>query len=210
MWKQFDQMVKLPTCSCQASKEFNDFNQLIKLFQFLMEIDSCYQQVRSNLLCQDPLHTLKLPFPLYLEKNLIKFQMFSQKEKLRIMFLYLDSIKIQKIRKKFNKGPNPNLKCTHCNKISHTMERCFELVGYPPDFKQRLNHGNKANSSVNKPESSSSSTTTSLTADQVTKLLSLLSEKTTQCAQASNVGGNSVGTLVVNSVYIPVYDFSGD
>ncbi|GKC26699.1 ribonuclease H-like domain-containing protein [Tanacetum coccineum] len=36
-----------------------------------------------------------------------------------------------------NKGPNPNLKCTNCNKISHTVDKCFELVGYPAGYVKR-------------------------------------------------------------------------
>lgn len=33
MWKHFDTTVQLPSCSCQASKKFNDFNQLIKIIE---------------------------------------------------------------------------------------------------------------------------------------------------------------------------------
>ncbi|KAJ0512436.1 putative retrotransposon gag domain, retrotransposon Copia-like protein [Helianthus annuus] len=45
MWKQFDAMVQLPTCSCQAAKDYNDFSTLIKLMQFLMGLDDVYQPV---------------------------------------------------------------------------------------------------------------------------------------------------------------------
>ncbi|GJS27107.1 ribonuclease H-like domain-containing protein, partial [Tanacetum coccineum] len=34
-------------------------------------------------------------------------------------------------------GPNPNLKYTNCNKTSHTMDRCFELIGYPTGYVKR-------------------------------------------------------------------------
>ncbi|XP_076922402.1 uncharacterized protein LOC143584181 [Bidens hawaiensis] len=56
MWKQFDAMVQLPSCSCKASKEYNDFTQLIKLMQFLMGLDDIYQPVRTSLLTRDPPH----------------------------------------------------------------------------------------------------------------------------------------------------------
>lgn len=62
MWKQLDQMVQLPSCSCNASKEFNSFNHLVKLMQFLMGLDSVYQPVRTNLLIRDPLPTVKDAF----------------------------------------------------------------------------------------------------------------------------------------------------
>ncbi|XP_076960870.1 uncharacterized protein LOC143637344 [Bidens hawaiensis] len=62
MWKQFDAMVQLPSCSCNASEKFNDFNQLIKLMQFLMGLDDVYQSVRTSLLTRDPLPTIKTAF----------------------------------------------------------------------------------------------------------------------------------------------------
>ncbi|GJY16196.1 hypothetical protein Tco_0386618 [Tanacetum coccineum] len=36
-----------------------------------------------------------------------------------------------------NRDPNPNLKCTNCNKISHTVDRCFKLIGYPTGYVKR-------------------------------------------------------------------------
>ncbi|XP_076951785.1 uncharacterized protein LOC143625299 [Bidens hawaiensis] len=62
MWKQFDAMVQLPSCSCQASEKFNDFNHLIKLMQFLMGLDDAYQSVRTSLLTIDLLPTVKHAF----------------------------------------------------------------------------------------------------------------------------------------------------
>ncbi|KAJ0589355.1 putative retrotransposon gag domain, retrotransposon Copia-like protein [Helianthus annuus] len=58
MWKQFDAMVHLPSCSCQAAKDYNDFSTLIKLMQFLMGLDDVYQPVRTNLLKEN--HSLLL------------------------------------------------------------------------------------------------------------------------------------------------------
>ena len=31
-------------------------------------------------------------------------------------------------------GKVSNLVCKHCNMNGHTIDRCFELVGYPPGF----------------------------------------------------------------------------
>ncbi|XP_076950380.1 uncharacterized protein LOC143623330 [Bidens hawaiensis] len=69
MWKQFDSMVQLPSCSCQASKSFNDFNHLIKLMQFLMGLDDIYQPIRSNLLTREPLPSVKVAFSIVSRKE---------------------------------------------------------------------------------------------------------------------------------------------
>ncbi|XP_076886824.1 uncharacterized protein LOC143536796 [Bidens hawaiensis] len=59
-----DAMIQLPSCSCQASKGFSDFNTRIKLMQFLMVLDDFYQPVRTNLLTREPLPSIKTAFPI--------------------------------------------------------------------------------------------------------------------------------------------------
>ncbi|GJR46764.1 transport protein Sec24-like CEF [Tanacetum coccineum] len=31
-----------------------------------------------------------------------------------------------------NRGPNPNLLCKNCGKVGHIVDKCFDLIGYPP------------------------------------------------------------------------------
>ncbi|XP_021985377.1 uncharacterized protein LOC110881416 [Helianthus annuus] len=62
MWKQFDAMLHLPSCSCQAAKDYNDFSTLIKLIQFLMGLDDVYQPVRTNILTRQPFPSVKVAF----------------------------------------------------------------------------------------------------------------------------------------------------
>ncbi|GKC11658.1 ribonuclease H-like domain-containing protein [Tanacetum coccineum] len=55
MWKQFDALVQLPRCTCHAAEDFKKHNQLMKLMQFLMGLDDCYMQIKSNILSRDEL-----------------------------------------------------------------------------------------------------------------------------------------------------------
>ncbi|GJZ03440.1 ribonuclease H-like domain-containing protein [Tanacetum coccineum] len=54
LWREFDALTKLPkctcevNCSCDASKELRLHQQLMKLVQFLMGLDDCYQPVRRK------------------------------------------------------------------------------------------------------------------------------------------------------------------
>ncbi|GKA33495.1 ribonuclease H-like domain-containing protein, partial [Tanacetum coccineum] len=65
LWREFDALTKPPKCtcevkySCDASMELGLDQQLIKLMQFLMGLDYCYQPVRSSLLKRDPLPEVK-------------------------------------------------------------------------------------------------------------------------------------------------------
>ncbi|GJY34264.1 ribonuclease H-like domain-containing protein [Tanacetum coccineum] len=42
LWKQYDAMIELPKCVCNASESFKKHNQLLKLMQFLMGLDDSY------------------------------------------------------------------------------------------------------------------------------------------------------------------------
>nr|GEY63903.1 hypothetical protein [Tanacetum cinerariifolium] len=62
--KQFDAMISLPPCACEAATHFEKHNQLIKLMQFLIVLDDSYFAIRSNILTREPL-------PSVVVKNLI-------------------------------------------------------------------------------------------------------------------------------------------
>lgn len=61
-WKQFDALISLPVCSCNAAKEYNEHNDLMKLMQFLMGLDEVYLPIRSSILTRDPLPSVKSAF----------------------------------------------------------------------------------------------------------------------------------------------------
>ncbi|GJS09276.1 ribonuclease H-like domain-containing protein [Tanacetum coccineum] len=55
LWKQYDAMIELPKCVCNASECFKKHNQLLKLMQFLMGLDDSYMQIRSSILSREVL-----------------------------------------------------------------------------------------------------------------------------------------------------------
>ncbi|KAM0019556.1 putative RNA-directed DNA polymerase [Helianthus debilis subsp. tardiflorus] len=201
MWKQFDAMLHLPSCSCQAAKDYNDFSTLIKLMQFLMGLDDVYQPVTTNLLTREPFPSVKVAFSIISREESHRLSSGGSKTE-NVSFVSKPNQAFDPKRRN-NRGPNPNLKCTHCNMIGHTVDRCFEIVGYPPGFKRRGNNNlsNKSNSSTNNNNNSNrsnnvggSSVSTGVsalpfTSEQITKLLSLVGEKSGSNAQNANVGG---------------------
>ncbi|GKC02238.1 hypothetical protein Tco_0993848 [Tanacetum coccineum] len=52
---QYDAMIELPKCVCNASKSFKKHNQLLKLMQFLMSLDDSYMKIRSSILFREVL-----------------------------------------------------------------------------------------------------------------------------------------------------------
>nr|GEU28927.1 hypothetical protein [Tanacetum cinerariifolium] len=107
------------------------------------------------------------------------------------------------------RGPNPNLKCTNCNKIRHIMDRCFELIGYPAGYvKRNFNDNtrpvssNNASADVHVNSVSSNNATTSnspvsLSNEQLARLMNFLNENGVSTANANMTVGNiSLGWIV--------------
>nr|GEW42524.1 zinc finger, CCHC-type [Tanacetum cinerariifolium] len=57
--REFDALTKPPTCVCDANKELETHNKLMKLMQFLMGLDECYLSIKSSFLTRDPLPKVK-------------------------------------------------------------------------------------------------------------------------------------------------------
>ncbi|GJS85548.1 hypothetical protein Tco_0752089 [Tanacetum coccineum] len=76
-----------------------------------------------------------------------------------------------------NKGLNSNLLCKNCGLIGHTIERCYEIIGYPTEAQKSAS-------------TSSGSTTfdTPFTKYQMMKILSLINEKPSGSANANMAG----------------------
>ncbi|GJT79163.1 ribonuclease H-like domain-containing protein [Tanacetum coccineum] len=55
LWKQYDDMIELPKCVCNASESFKKHNQLVKLIQFLMGLNDSYLQIKSSILSREVL-----------------------------------------------------------------------------------------------------------------------------------------------------------
>ncbi|GKC90676.1 ribonuclease H-like domain-containing protein [Tanacetum coccineum] len=62
LWKQFDAIVNLLACTCEAAEHFEKHNQLIKLMQFLMGLDDNYLAIKSNILTREPLPLVNATF----------------------------------------------------------------------------------------------------------------------------------------------------
>ncbi|GKA45218.1 ribonuclease H-like domain-containing protein [Tanacetum coccineum] len=230
LWKQFDVMVGLPTCICAAAKHFDQHNQLIKLMQFLMGLDESYLAIRSNLLTIESLPSVKTAFSVINGEESHRNVTFAVTTKPAATAF---AAKTFDNKKKFNnnykgsgsnsnfnsnnnnRGPNPNLKCTNCNKTGHTVDRCFDLIGYPAGYVKRNSNSssrpvtsNNAYVDVQSNVVCSNNATTgnspvSLSSDQLERLMNLLNENGVSTANANMAGKNLMnirGTFFNGSV----------
>ncbi|XP_071741034.1 uncharacterized protein [Rutidosis leptorrhynchoides] len=200
----FDALVKLPTCVCEANKEFKTHNDLIKLMQFLMGLDESYSSMRSNILLIDPLPSVKTAFAIVSrdESHRTSSQASSSGSVKNQNSAFLVS-KTFDNKRRIGNGPNPNLKCTKCKRLGHTIERCYEIVGYPPGWVKRNDNKSVVSNNSVPAVNTSDNSSHPFSSEQISLLMSLLHDQSTQ----GNVHANMAGTFFnFNIVFTSKFD----
>ncbi|GKA31860.1 hypothetical protein Tco_0718227, partial [Tanacetum coccineum] len=165
--RQFDSLVDLPACTCNESTKLKEHAQLLRLMQFLMGLDDVFSLVRSIILTMDPIPDVKFAFAtLFGNSNWVSNRGNNNNA---------GSSSGNNNNKRF--GMVSNLVCKHCNMTGHTIDRCFELVGYPPGFKRNNNNQNSSNNVSNSDVKSDhvKNASHALISDQYQRLMALLS-----------------------------------
>lgn len=62
LWKEFDGLINLSKCTCDAAIKYNDHSKLMKLMQFLSGLDDSFNKVKSHILLMDHLPNIKTTF----------------------------------------------------------------------------------------------------------------------------------------------------
>ncbi|GJY97074.1 ribonuclease H-like domain-containing protein [Tanacetum coccineum] len=156
-WRQFDSLVDLPACSCEGSLELKEHVQLLRLMQFLMGLDDVFSFVRSLILTTDPIPDVKSAFAiLSRDESHMNSNVATKNVKYVSIAFVVRSNNNNRTPDRNNTNNNnnrrsgrvSNLVCKHCNMTGHTVDRCFELVGYPPGFMRgNVNKDNVNNAS---------------------------------------------------------------
>ncbi|GJW60089.1 ribonuclease H-like domain-containing protein [Tanacetum coccineum] len=175
-------------------------------------IDDCYQPVKSALLTRDPLLKVKDAYTTVSREESHKGILESSSAiELKMSAIYFAAKSVNNSRRFFNnnnngtrgsnnnninRGPNPNLVCKNYGMIGHTIERCYEIIGYPSGFKKvyntiKQNCFNKQNFNANfdvknnDRQAFASVSSTDFTSEQMQKLLSLINDNSTRSVHAN-------------------------
>ncbi|GJT47141.1 putative transcription factor interactor and regulator CCHC(Zn) family protein [Tanacetum coccineum] len=140
LWKQFDALVKLPACTCDAAKGFKTHNDLIKLMQFLMGLDELYLPLRSNILTRDPIPDVKTAFSVICRDESHRGSSSRNKHH---AFTFSARSHNEINNKGYNNNKknvkNSNLICSNpnCGLTGHTVDKCYKIVGYLDHIKRK-------------------------------------------------------------------------
>ncbi|GJW72889.1 ribonuclease H-like domain-containing protein [Tanacetum coccineum] len=212
LWREFDILTKLPDCTCAARNELSDHAKLLKLMQFLMGLDDVYQPIRSSIMTREVLPEAKDAFLIISReeshRGIPPSSVKAEKPQVSAFVARQTDNNNNRNRNWSNNGNNANrgnydsLLCKNCGLKGHTIDRCFELIGYPPGFKRNpnlkpansFNNSKSNNVDVRKGSGGTNESKTpgssivSLANEQVMKLMSLLNEKSCSTAQANMAG----------------------
>ncbi|RVX14099.1 hypothetical protein CK203_011426 [Vitis vinifera] len=128
----------LNRCSCNILKDLTDRQQSDYVMKFLVGLHDSYSAIRSQLLLQSPLPSMSRVFSLLLQEE-------SQRSLTNAVGISIDSqamvveqssriVSTSNTQFTKQKGKSDAI-CSHCGYSGHLVDKCFQLIGYPPGWK---------------------------------------------------------------------------
>ncbi|GJR69008.1 ribonuclease H-like domain-containing protein [Tanacetum coccineum] len=199
LWKEFDAMIELPKCVCNASEGFKKHNQLMKLMQFLMGLDDSYMQIRSSILSREVLPDVRSAYATISseESHRVATGSIAGSSKRNQASAFVSSMpnknNFQRNNQNVSNGPSRpnNLNNINCGFNGHTIDRCFKIIGYPADFGKKKSGQNVKGKNISNNNSVGSSSSSGFTDEQMATLISLIKDnKIGTNVQANMTGAN--------------------
>jgi hypothetical protein len=132
----------LDSCSCNILKLLTDQQQSDYVMKFLVGLHNSFSAVRSQLLLQTPLPSMGKVFSLLLQEesqrtltNMVGIPIDSQAmvaEQYHNQIPRSGSTYVTRFAKQKGKS---EVTCSHCGYPGHLVDKCFQIIGYPPGWK---------------------------------------------------------------------------
>ncbi|XP_042976284.1 uncharacterized protein LOC122307457 [Carya illinoinensis] len=176
-WDELANYRRLPQCSVETLRFFEEIQQEEYVMQFLMGLSDSFNSIRSQILLIDPFPSMNKVISLVLQEE-------KQREiTLETSVPSLESVaaltaKPMKIGTNASKQTNfrkDKPVCSHCGYTGHTSEKCYKIHGFPPGFKsKRGNNASAYQSYSSMGKSNDDAPKFSLSQDQYQQLLAML------------------------------------
>ncbi|GJZ58327.1 ribonuclease H-like domain-containing protein [Tanacetum coccineum] len=196
LWKQYDAMIELPKCVCNASESFKKHNQLLKLMQFLMGLDDSYMQIRSSILSREVLPNVRSAYATISSEESYRVAAgsitsgFPQRNQVSGSSQNLNSRPRLNNLNNNRQGGNSGLVCEKCGFNGHTIDRCFKIIGYPADFGKKKSNQSFKGKNISNNNSVGSSSSSGFIDEHIDTLISLIKDnkagKNVQANMAAN------------------------
>ncbi|KAL8145688.1 hypothetical protein AgCh_003726 [Apium graveolens] len=145
-------------CSCQSAQKFNQYEEILKLSQFLMGLSDAFTAIRGQLLLMKPIPSLNQAFSLLLqEESQRDFASISNTpvtENMAMNVKFNPNFRTKGINNAGQRKTGDSaFTCDYCQMTGHSRDKCFCLHGYPEWHKmygkpkpipRKQNAGNKS------------------------------------------------------------------
>lgn len=132
---------KCGNCRCDSAQEWRNFQQDDLTMHFLMGLNDSYSQLRSQFLSRDPFPPLAKLFSLVVQEE-------RQRDLGAVSYPISPSLPLSESPSMLANAAQAHphrlkdkLYCTHCHKTNHTVDKCFQLHGFPPGFPRGRGRG---------------------------------------------------------------------
>lgn len=164
LWDEVNSVSPIPICTCgkctcDLSKKYVVAREKEQLYEFLMGLDETFETVKSHILSTKPTPTIGTAYHLISEderhrqistvqRTPVETAAFQAQQKQvdtgnrSIMFQKHHSERDGGDRRE---GRRERPHCAHCQKPGHLIDTCYELIGYPPDWRKGSRDNNKRN-----------------------------------------------------------------
>ncbi|XP_074358952.1 uncharacterized protein LOC141698200 isoform X2 [Apium graveolens] len=148
LWDDVDSLCLIPVCSCGctcgASLKLSKFQQDQRMIQFLMGLNDSFTVIRGSILMKSPLPSLGQVYSLLLQEETqreIHVNTHFQADSAPLAVNSYISGQYTGYNRKTADAKKAH--CNYCKKPDHTIDKCFKLHGFPPDFKFNRNFSNQ-------------------------------------------------------------------
>ncbi|KAL8159884.1 hypothetical protein V2J09_001421 [Rumex salicifolius] len=199
LWDEIGNLKQFPRCSCtEGMKDHKKNEEEDKLLQFLMGLNESYKSTRGSLLMMVPPPDINQAYSLILQEEKQRDIQIPSQISTESASMFANGkpgqSSSQKARGDASKGDRRNLFCTNCKKNNHTADRCYFLIGFPPNYQNNKTQKTGQNEKF----TAAAQSQLALTPDQITKLIGLLdatSGSKGKDTQHDDFAGFAVGKL---------------
>lgn len=132
MWDELANLLPAPVCTCDSRQILLDHDAHTKLVQFLVGLNSAYDNEKNQILMVDPLPSINKAYGMVLKvEQQREMSVFTARHMETAAMMSKSSGASNKRRDSKKKDQT----CTHCRRVGHSRDQCFQLIGFPEWWK---------------------------------------------------------------------------